>query len=46
MILCAEEATSALFDALERDDPDALVELFGIAYRERIVTAEWEAVSE
>ena len=38
-----EEATSALLDALERDDGSSLVRVLGSEYRDRIVTAGWEA---
>jgi hypothetical protein len=39
-------ATRALLDALERDDKTALIQIFGSAYQDQIVTADWDAERE
>jgi hypothetical protein len=41
-----EEAASDLFDAIERDDKDEVVSIFGREYESRLVTADWEANRE
>jgi len=41
-----EEAASALFDAIDRDDKQAVVSIFGREYESRIVTANWGATLE
>ena len=41
-----EAAASALFDAIDRDDKQAVVSIFGREYESRLVTADWEANRE
>jgi len=38
-----EQAASTLFDAIERDDKQALVSIFGAEHESRLVTADWAA---
>jgi hypothetical protein len=41
-----EAAASALFDAIDRDDQEAVVSIFGREYGSRLVTADWAANRE
>jgi hypothetical protein len=41
-----EAAASALFDAIDRDDKQAVVSIFGREYESRLVTADWAANRE
>jgi len=36
-----EEAAAAVFDALDRDDKEALLSIFGHEYESRLITADW-----
>jgi len=41
-----EEAASALFDAIDRDDKQELLSIFGREYESRLVTADWAATRD
>jgi hypothetical protein len=41
-----EAAASALFDAIERDDQEAVVSIFGREYENQLVTVDWAANRE
>jgi hypothetical protein len=41
-----EQAAEAMIEALESNDADQILEVFGSAYRDEIVTADWDAEDE
>ena len=41
-----EEAAQALWQSIEADDRDAVLELFGRAYADRLVTPDWDSERE